>query len=478
MSTKLKIIDVAEFYAPQGGGVRTYIDLKLQAAHAHGHELVVIAPGAHDHEERRFGGRIVWVGSPALPPDPRYRLLVRKKAVHAVIDREAPHVVEASSPWTGAWIVAHYRATHSRPPLIKSLIYHHDPVAVYPQTLLGARFGTQRVDAWCAGYWAYLRSLSRHFDVTLVSGHWLARRLWQHGVGNARAVPFGIDKALFSCAQPDPRLRRALLRRAGANEQAALLITVSRLHPEKRLGTLFKAVELLSTQRAIALVVYGDGPLDRYCQLRARGLPIYLAGMTRDRVLLSRALASADALLHGSSAETFGLVVAEALCAGLPVVVPNAGGAFELARPAHAESYPAGDPHACASAAARLLARMGPSLRAATRTAAQSLVLSHEQHWEQLFAAYETLAGRHARQPVAGQSPLAPGSARLPGVLRDGRGAIAIHSAAGSSPPDPPEPFPRHAADAPALQHELRDPPPQTADSGVPEPLSRTFISA
>ena len=36
----MKIVDVAEFYAEQGGGVRTYVNHKLRAAAAAGHEAV------------------------------------------------------------------------------------------------------------------------------------------------------------------------------------------------------------------------------------------------------------------------------------------------------------------------------------------------------------------------------------------------------------------------------------------------------
>lgn len=393
----MKIIDVAEFYAPRGGGVRTYIDLKLRAARAHGHELIVLAPGAEDRRERRDGGHIIWVASPQLPVDPRYRLLVREAAVHELLDREAPDIIEASSPWTGAWIAARYRAKSGRT-VRKSLVYHHDPVAVYPQTWLGARFGAERVDRWCAGYWRYLQRLTSHFDLTVVSGAWLARRLAQHGVKNAAAVPFGVDKALFAAARPDPALRRELLQRAGAPAHAKLLITVSRLHPEKRLATLMAAVRELSRTQEVALVVYGDGPFAGYYRRRAHGLPVYLAGLTRDRQELARALASSDALLHGSSAETFGLVVAEALCAGVPIIVPDAGGALEFAGEGYAERYRAGDAIGCAAAAKRLLRRDCSLLRAASLKASETRVLSHDQHWGRLFESYAALLETHEKR--------------------------------------------------------------------------------
>jgi alpha-1,6-mannosyltransferase len=389
----MRIIDVAEFYSPQGGGVRTYIEQKLRAAAAGGHELLVIAPGERDAIEHRFGGRIAWVASAPMPFDPRYRLLVRERAVHALIDQEAPDIIEGSSPWTGGWMAARYRARAlgAGGPR-KCFVFHQDAVAVYPQTLFGRWLGVGRVDQLCAPYWSYLRRLSHRFDATIVSGEWLARRLADHGIRRPIAVPFGVDKTLFCGARPDAALRASLLARAGAAPDAALLVAVSRHHPEKRLGTLFQAIELLSRRRPIALIVYGDGPLAGYNALRARGLPIHLAGVTHDRQLLSRVLASADALLHGSSAETFGLAIAEALCAALPIVVPDVGGAAALADPSYAETYPAGDARACADAVLRLLAREPQRLRCAAATFGRTHLLSQGEHFDRLFETYLSLA--------------------------------------------------------------------------------------
>jgi alpha-1,6-mannosyltransferase len=398
----MKIIDVAEFYAERGGGVRTYIEHKLQAASALGHDMLIIAPGPEDRDEQRRFGRIAWVRSRPMPFDPRYYLLTRERAVHALLDRERPDVVEGSSPWTGGTFVARYRehfADNARPR--KSFVFHQDPIAVYPQTLLGSLLGEAHVDSLFAPYWAHLRRLSRRFDVTVVSGQWLADRLAGFGIYHPLAVPFGIDKKLFVDARPDPSLRAELIARAGAAPNAQLLVTVSRHHPEKRLGTLLNAVQLVAAQRPIALVMYGDGPLTGWLTRKARGLPVWLAGVTRDRALLARVLASAGALLHGSAAETYGLVVAEALNAGLPIVVPNRGGAADLARPAHAETYPAGDAQACALAITRMLDRDREQLRNAARQAGANLVSSQQAHFEGLFALYQTLVDDTVRKPRA-----------------------------------------------------------------------------
>ncbi|MET0389853.1 MAG: glycosyltransferase [Polyangiales bacterium] len=400
----MKIVDVAEFYAERGGGVRIYVEQKLKAAAQLGHELVVIAPGERDAIEQRGSSRIAWVASPPLPVDPRYHLLLRERAVHALIDQELPDIIEGSSPWTGGLFAARYRgSTNGSRRVRKVFVFHQDPVAVYPQTLLGGWLGEARVDALCSPYWHYLRRLSGRFDATIVGGGWLAERLHQHGLARPITVPFGVDKALFGSARRDPGLRAELIDKARAEPGASLLVTVSRHHPEKRLGTLLDAVKLLAARRPLALVVYGDGPFATCSALRARGLPVYLAGATRDRALLARVLASGDALLHGSAAETFGLVVAEALCAGLPLVVPSSGGAADLANPAYAETYPAGDARACAAAIERLLDRDRTSLRVQALRAAEHHILSPQEHFQHLFATYAALL--QEERPLAHATP-------------------------------------------------------------------------
>ena len=152
--------------------------------------------------------------------------------------------------------------------------------------------------------------------------------------------------------------------------------------------------------------MFGDGPLRRWTEYRARNASgIHLAGFTYDRGFLSAAIASADALVHGSSAETYGLAVAEAICSGTPVIVPNQGGAFDLARPSYAESYPPGDSKGCAAAVERLLKRDRTMLQAACAEAAAHQIGSMDEHFAKLFELYEEKLGDRQNYPF-GQAPV------------------------------------------------------------------------
>ena len=110
-----------------------------------------------------------------------------------------------------------------------------------------------------------------------------------------------------------------------------------------------------------------------------------------DRDEIATNLASADAMLHGSAAETYGIVVAEAICSGLPIIVPNQGGAADLADPSYAETYAPGDVADCAAAIDALLARDHDALVAGCARAAHHEIGTMDDHFDQLFELYERL---------------------------------------------------------------------------------------
>jgi alpha-1,6-mannosyltransferase len=390
----MKIVEICEFYSPTGGGVRNYIHQKLEAAARLGHELTVIAPGAENWIEEKLGSRIAWVKSPLLPFDKNYRMFWRAGDVWRLLDSLAPDVVEASSPWRAGWIAARWPG-HAT----KCLFMHIDPVAVYPHTFLDRIVSRDRIDRMFGWFWSYLRDLNAHFDATIVTGGWLARRFESFGLDRIAVAPFGIDRQVFSPAQRSLELRRTLLANCGLDESASLLIAVGRHHPEKRLRTIIEAVSRAQEQRRIGLVIVGDGFIRRSVEKwAAKGNHIYVAGHETDQQRLASILASADALIHGSSAETFGIVVAEAICSGTPIIVPDAGGSTDLAHTSFAEIYRTGDSRSASEAILRLLARDHTSLSRACIESAEARIGKADRHFENLFGFYANLAMSRVRR--------------------------------------------------------------------------------
>ena len=381
----MKIVDVAEFYSEFGGGVRTYIAQKLAAGARAGHEIVVVAPGPEDREEALPDGRVRWVHGPSEVLDHRYHRFGNASPVHAILDAEKPDVVEASSPWRGAQIVASWRND-----AIKGLVLHSDPVAVYAHSLLDRFIAPQRLDRLCLSYWRHLARLRSSFDTCVVAGAWLARRLQEFSVA-ATPIPFGVDKGLFSPTLRDEAQRARMLKACGLKDPAAFLfIAVSRHHPEKRLSVLIDAMSRIRHRAEAGLYLVGDGPFRGWTErIAAQVDGVHVAGHV-PHIQMPRLLASADGLVHAGAAETFGLTIAEAMCAGLPMVLPDRGGAAALADPAYAETYASGDARACADAALRLMERDRRALAAAAARAAER-VQTDRDHFGRLFAHYQSI---------------------------------------------------------------------------------------
>lgn len=384
----MKIVDVCAFYAQHGGGVKTYIDRKLEIGAAMGHEIVVIAPGSHAHVERRSrGGRIIFIEGPPLMVDRRYRFFDDAALIHRLLDAEAPDLVEASSPWRTANIVASWSGASPR-----SLVMHADPLAAYAYRWFGS-FGSRKViDRGFDPFWQHLRRLGRKFSTVVSANQHLTARLTAGGVAGVVTLPMGVDPGIFSPGHRDRQLRRELLARCALPDSASLLIGIGRHSAEKRWPMIIDACLAAGVRRPLGLVLVGDGR-DRARLIRhIGGNPhIHLLAPVTDRVLLARVMASADALIHGCEAETFGLVAAEAVASGLPLIVPDEGGASDFVGQGNGERYSAGDASSAARAIDRLFRRDSVALADAARRRALAAP-DIEVHFQNLFDHYRNLA--------------------------------------------------------------------------------------
>ena len=340
----MKIVDVCAFYTPSGGGVRTYVDRKLVAVAERGHEMVVVAPGEHDGEERRGPhARIRWVRSPRFPLDRSYRYFADRAALHRVLDEEDADLVEVSSPWRSASMVADWRETRQARARL-SLIAHADPLSAYAYRWFEGVASMQAVDRAFDWYWRHLRRLDSRFDMVVSASDSLTARLREGGLRKVTTDPMGVEPGQFSPSLRDPAARAEMLAVCGLPEDALLLIGVGRHAPEKRWPMVAQAATLAGARAPVGLVIVGGGSRQRPVIDAIDGNPhVRLLEPTTDRAGLARMMASADALIHGCEAETFCFVAAEAIASGLPLIVPDRGGAADLARKNDGVMYRSGD---------------------------------------------------------------------------------------------------------------------------------------
>lgn len=391
----MRIVDVNEFYSPTGGGVRTYIDRKMGILADLGHELIVIAATTEPDwvEERPGGGRIFWVKALPMVVDKNYCLFWDGASIVRLLDELRPDVVETSSPWRPATIVGDWQGD-----AVKVFFAHNDNMAAYPLRWFEGLASPQQIERAFGWYTRRYERFLAQFDAFVTNGPALAKRFTARGHKVHASMPLGIPRGDFSPAKRDEGLRRALLAQIGLPPEGHLLLGLGRHHREKRWPLVIDAVERAGADLPVGLILLGDGPDRRQLAKRAADSPhIRLFRPVYDRERFTRILASADALIHGSDVEPFGLVASEALASGLPLIVPDEGGCAELAEPAFAETYRARDARSAAKAIHRLFAREPRLLRAASVTAA-SKVRTDVDHARDLVAYYETLvAARRAR---------------------------------------------------------------------------------
>lgn len=148
--------------------------------------------------------------------------------------------------------------------------------------------------------------------------------------------------------------------RLGIRANQPTLLYAGRIAPEKNIVLL---LEMLVALRAdfpdILLLLAGDGPsretLERAARQRALMDHVRFLGYLDRETALLDAYAGADLLVFASESETQGMVLLEALAAGLPIVaVPAMGAADVLSSGLGTRSVPA-EAHAFADACSRLL---------------------------------------------------------------------------------------------------------------------------
>ena len=169
-------------------------------------------------------------------------------------------------------------------------------------------------------------------DIVFAPSESLAAILRERGVRSRVAVvPTGVDLARFAAADG------AAFRRARDIPAEAIAVGhVGRLAAEKNLAFLANALaKFAAVDPRVHVLIAGDGP--EAPQIRSRfaecglGDRLHLVGVLQGDPLAA-AYRAMDVFAFSSRTETQGLVLAEAMAAGVPVVAIDAPGAREVVR--------------------------------------------------------------------------------------------------------------------------------------------------
>ncbi len=396
----MKIMDVTEFYSERGG-VRGHLDLKGQILRQAGHDHVIVAPGPTDAEydlpsardlQRTHGSaKAIRIAGPTLPYDPNYQLLWRIDRVRRIVEREKPDVLEINSPYLAPLALPRIRRDSVG---IMTFWWHADFIEISAQGFLRRYAGERLSKSIVSPLWGLVRRISERCDATFAASREQADKLASHGVPRVRQVAFGIDKDVFGTQSKSAAWRAEIL---GQEDERPIFVAMGRLAAEKQWDVVLDGFLRAAARRPLTLVIFGDGPERSRLEALARGRSsVRFMGFEPDKKKLATALASADAFVHGCPFETFGLSVAQAISSGLPIVVPDRGGAAELAHPSFSELFRAGDAEACTEAIERLLARDLGCLRAEA-IARQGNVFGAKEQVEKTVDEYRALLSARSK---------------------------------------------------------------------------------
>jgi len=334
----MRILMVSDVYFPRINGVSTAIQTYREALSARGIEVSLVAP------DYGSGCREPWISRvPArpVPCDPEDRLMrwgVLRSAVDAAVARGCD-LIHVQTPFL-AHYASHGAARRAGIPVIAT--YH----TLFEEYL-------QHYAPFIPAGW--LRSMARRFsrsqcnalNAVIVPSQAIHQRLSNYGVRTPlHILPTGIPVGRFSGAG-----REAFRARHGIDPTRPVALYVGRVAHEKNIEFLLGVVALARGYLPeLLLVIAGEGPalagLRESVVSRGLSANVQFLGYLDRRSELPDCYAAADVFTFASRTETQGLVLLEAMAAGLPVVALAAMGTIDILGARRGARVPEDDPGA------------------------------------------------------------------------------------------------------------------------------------
>ncbi|MBI1905379.1 MAG: glycosyltransferase [Rhodocyclales bacterium] len=386
----MRVLMLSDVYFPRINGVSTSIQTFRQRLPEHGIATTLVAPvyggeGEGADDVIRIAGR-------AVPGDPEDRIMRWRDACRAVDrmpldDYDAIHI---QTPFLAHYLGVRLRRRTGLPTLVTYHTLFEDYLHHYAPWLPRAA----------------LRALARRLscrqcngvDAVIAPSTAMAGRLREYGVQSpVHVLPTGIPVAHYAKGS-GARFRA----RHGLDPARPLALYVGRLAFEKNLHFLLDVAEHARGMGSdVCMLLAGDGPANAALRdaVKRRGLggQVAFAGYLSRDDELPDCYAAADAFVFASKTETQGLVLLEAMAAGVPVVCLREMGVRDVVANCAAARTPPDDAPAFARALLDLLA--DPARGTVLADAARQ----HAAQWSdtamaaRLATLYRQLAPRSAR---------------------------------------------------------------------------------
>jgi len=384
----VKILVVSPYDLSISGGVTSHVNQVVRQLRRMGHEALLLGPASRPLKPDRYtvtiGGTIRFF-SPGDAAQINLNPLVVRRVRQFLSEHsfDVFHLHEPFVPFLGP---------------------------AFLRLAKGVKVGTYH--AWRIGpHWPYMLSLplirfwDHRLDGRVAVSEWSRQTISRYAPGDYEIIPNGIDFARFATpsAQP-PKFR----------DSDPTLLYVGRLEPRKGVEYLIRAFPTIKAELPKArLVIVGDGGLMGDCQRLARRLKledVFFEGHVPGSQLPGYFQRADLVCVPSTGNESFGIVLAEAMAAGTPVVASRIDGFGTLVQDRRTGVFAEPrDPESLADAALSVLG----SGEFRQELIENGIEKARAYDWQnvagQLLRYYEALlegAVARAGQPIAVSSPV------------------------------------------------------------------------
>jgi glycosyltransferase involved in cell wall biosynthesis len=361
----LRSVHITNYYHEHSGGVKANYDKLLLAADRHRQHISLIVPGEEPRVETvgKYG-KIYFVAARRAPFfDRRYRVILpnqylfKDSAVRKILLEEKPDFIEVYDNYSLVFLAGMTRMGYfkrlGRPMFVYFTGERFD--TIFKTFVIGGRIGG----------WFSRRTLANFnlpmFDYYIANSSFVAEEIllshrsannprrweWFHALCTRffKALPDPIDERLAICPRgvntsqfsrdlKTNEARTKICRTVGVPVTSKLVVSATRLSPEKNVRLLPQIMERLSSDRShdFRLLIAGSGTEKEWLTEQAQRFngKMILVGQL-DKASLAELYANTDVFIHPNPREPFGNVGLEAMASGSACVFPNAGGILTYA---------------------------------------------------------------------------------------------------------------------------------------------------
>jgi len=309
-------------YVPTPDGVAYYVKGIQDAMSAMGHEVYIFTNT--EHASQPFSDKNNIIRFPSLPflPYPEYRvaLFPFKKARKIAREKELD-IIHIHTPFilgTTGYLAG------KKEGIPRVATFHTNFVE-----MKGSLDGKILNEMFDVG-WKYSKVLFKNCDAVIAPTQKMADLLISEDVCNSVNVVWnGVDPEQFN----DPENKNRDISRFDIPEKRPIILFLSRVTRDKGVYTLLDASEKLYKEHGAVILVAGTGPEKTLLEAEAKRMGaedrFRVLGYVSDEEKLGL-YAQADVFVLPSKAETFGIVLLEAMASGTPVVAADSGGITEV----------------------------------------------------------------------------------------------------------------------------------------------------